>query len=124
SRTPQGKNSIAPCGCQCKNHALSFHGSCPRQTSSGTEKVREEITMKAFASWFALTFAMAGILHSGLAVDEPQEKNPRIIGRWDLTVKSADESYPSWLEVRRSGYQTLVGTFVGRFGSARPISRV
>jgi len=80
--------------------------------------------MKAFASWFALVIAMAGILHSGLAVDEPKDKNPRIIGRWDLTVKTADETYPSWLEVRRSGYTTLVGTFVGRFGSARPISRV
>src|SRR5947209_16115353 len=47
-----------------------------------------------------------------------------ILGRWDLTVKSAEEEYPSWLEVRLSGRRTLVGTFVGRFGSARPISRV
>jgi hypothetical protein len=58
-----------------------------------------------------------------VSCDEPA-KDPPIIGRWDLTVKSADETYPSWLEVRRSGYTTLVGTFVGRFGSARPISRV
>ena len=34
------------------------------------------------------------------------------------------ESYPSWLEVRQSGYRTLVGSFVGRTGSARPISLV
>ena len=39
-------------------------------------------------------------------------------------MQGPDEAYPSWLEVRRSGYSTLVGTFVGRFGSARPISRV
>ncbi|HEV3117376.1 MAG TPA: DUF1080 domain-containing protein [Gemmataceae bacterium] len=47
-----------------------------------------------------------------------------IIGRWDLTVKAPDGDYPSWLEVRLSGRRTLVGSFVGRFGSARPISRV
>ncbi|HMC87912.1 MAG TPA: DUF1080 domain-containing protein [Gemmataceae bacterium] len=47
-----------------------------------------------------------------------------ISGRWDLVVKTPDGEYPAWLEVRRSGSTTLVGAFVGRFGSARPISRV
>jgi hypothetical protein len=47
-----------------------------------------------------------------------------LVGRWDLTVQGKDGSYPSWLEVRLSGRRTLVGSFVGRFGSARPISRV
>jgi 3-keto-disaccharide hydrolase len=45
-------------------------------------------------------------------------------GRWDLVVEGTQGNYPSWLEVRQSGYSTLVGSFVGRFGSARPISRV
>jgi len=58
------------------------------------------------------------------ARSEEPKKNPPIVGRWDLTVKTSDETYPSWLEVSRSGYQTLAGSFVGRFGSARPISRV
>ena len=31
-----------------------------------------------------------------------------ILGRWDLTFKSAEEEYPSWLEVRLSGRRTLV----------------
>jgi len=52
-----------------------------------------------------------------------REKLP-IIGRWDLTVQGAEGDYPSWLEVQLSGRTTLVGSFVGRFGSARPISRV
>jgi hypothetical protein len=47
-----------------------------------------------------------------------------ILGRWDLTVQSPDGEYPSWFEVRRSGYHTLVGSYVGQFGSARPISKV
>jgi hypothetical protein len=52
-----------------------------------------------------------------------KRRAPSIIGRWDLTVQGPDGAYPSWLEVRRSG-RTLVGSFVGQFGSARPISRV
>jgi hypothetical protein len=32
--------------------------------------------------------------------------------------------YPSWLEVRLSGGKVLIGRFVGRVGSARPISRL
>jgi hypothetical protein len=51
------------------------------------------------------------------------EKQP-IIGRWDLTVQGSDGEYPSWIEIQRSGHKTLVGRYVGEFGSARPISRV
>jgi len=54
---------------------------------------------------------------------ERREPAP-IIGRWDLTVGDAGHEHPSWLEVRQSGSRTLVGAFVGQFGSARPISRV
>jgi hypothetical protein len=47
-----------------------------------------------------------------------------IQGRWDITIRTPDGDRPSWLEVRRSGHETLVGQFVGIVGSARPISRV
>ncbi|HEU4996068.1 MAG TPA: DUF1080 domain-containing protein [Gemmatimonadaceae bacterium] len=47
-----------------------------------------------------------------------------IVGRWDLTVASGDTSFPSWLEVQRSGNHALVGRFVGRVGSARPIANI
>ena len=53
---------------------------------------------------------------------EPQED--RLIGRWDLTVEGAEGPYPSWLEVRKSGFRTLVGSFVGQFGSARPVAKI
>jgi 3-keto-disaccharide hydrolase len=55
--------------------------------------------------------------------DRASKSDPPICGRWDLTVQGTQGDYPSWLEVRKSG-RTLVGSFVGRFGSARPISRV
>ena len=47
-----------------------------------------------------------------------------LIGRWNLEVKGETESYPSWLEVQKSGNSTLVGYFVGQFGSARPVSEI
>lgn len=45
-------------------------------------------------------------------------------GRWDLEMEFKGETVPSWLEIRHSGHETLVGRFVFTFGSARPISEV
>lgn len=45
------------------------------------------------------------------------------IGRWDLTVEGKEGTFPSWLEVKLSGYHTLVGQYVGQFGSARPVAK-
>ncbi|NIJ52769.1 3-keto-disaccharide hydrolase [Dyadobacter arcticus] len=45
-------------------------------------------------------------------------------GRWDVTVDVDGKPLPSWLEVRHSGTNTLVGQFTGFSGSARPISQV
>src|SRR5262245_53581320 len=56
--------------------------------------------------------------------DLPKQADPGILGRWDLVVTGPDGTFPSWLEVRRSGYLTLVGSFVGQFGSARPVGKV
>jgi hypothetical protein len=50
---------------------------------------------------------------------------PAILGRWDLTFQRPNSATSSgWLEVRHSGTKTLVGSFVGLSGSARPISEV
>lgn len=49
---------------------------------------------------------------------------PPIEGRWDLTIDVKGTKLPSWLEVRHSGYNTMVGQFVASSGSARPISEV
>jgi hypothetical protein len=44
--------------------------------------------------------------------------------RWDINVSIDGKFYPSWLEIRHSGFKMLVGRFVGIGGSARPISRI
>ncbi|RBL94104.1 3-keto-disaccharide hydrolase [Chitinophaga flava] len=47
-----------------------------------------------------------------------------LIGRWDITIDENGKSAPSWLEVKLSGFRTLVGYFVGTSGSARPVAKV
>lgn len=54
----------------------------------------------------------------------PVADGQELIGRWDLTVDQGDRIVPSWLEVKLSGLNTLVGYFVAEGGSARPIAKV
>jgi hypothetical protein len=50
--------------------------------------------------------------------------NEALQGRWDITVRTPAGDRPSWVEIRRSGRDILVGQFVGVEGSARPISQI
>jgi hypothetical protein len=47
-----------------------------------------------------------------------------IEGRWDMTIDMEGKPSPSWLQVRHSGYHTLVGEWVGVWGSARPVAKI
>lgn len=77
------------------------------------------------ARTLVLTAAGVGLLALACAGPAAEGGRPAAVeGRWDLTVHGPDGDYPSWLEVRRSGRSTLVGSFVGHFGSARPVCRV
>ena len=48
----------------------------------------------------------------------------KVLGRWDIIIQKDGKELPSWLEVRHSGRETMVGRFVYEFGSARPIAHV
>ncbi|HAV62345.1 MAG TPA: DUF1080 domain-containing protein, partial [Verrucomicrobiales bacterium] len=78
---------------------------------------------RAGASLFAL---LLGVLPLVAADTDPFSMHdaPSIAGRWDLKVRDGVLAYPSWLEVEQSGYRTLVGRYVGQFGSARPIGQI
>ena len=67
---------------------------------------------------------LGGILTCLLMLTGSAEEKAELIGRWDLVVEGKSGSFPSWLEVRKSGDASLVGSFVGQFGSARPIAEV
>ena len=58
-----------------------------------------------------------------MMIANAQEPHP-IEGKWDLIVTKDGEKLPSWLEVKKSGVNTMVGHFVYAFGSVRPVSEV
>ena len=45
------------------------------------------------------------------------------LGRWDLTLRAPDRTYPSWLEVSEEGGK-LKARMVGRWGHAHPLKDV
>jgi hypothetical protein len=71
---------------------------------------------------FLVLAMMATIICSFRPIPQADPASP--IGRWDLTVNRDGRKVPSWLEVKLSGIETLVGAFVADGGSARPISKV
>ena len=74
------------------------------------------LQFQKYFSLLIISVFVAGFIHA-------QEKES-IIGKWDLEVIKQNQILPSWLEVKLSGVNTLVGYFVGESGSARPISEV
>lgn len=75
-----------------------------------------------------LTFGSANLLlaadssHSTSVQDTLTTKS--LIGRWDITIDENGKPAPAWLVVKLSGNSTLVGSFVGTSGSARPVAEV
>jgi hypothetical protein len=48
--------------------------------------------------------------------------NP-FLGRWDLTLKSPDHEYPSWIEITEKDGK-LSALFTSRWGNARPLPKI
>lgn len=91
--------------------------------------------LKAFKLLFA--FTLFGCI---TAQAQRVESDSKLIGKWDLTINMdedqienlglfrhglmASDGFPGWLEVKLSGFSTLVGYYVGYEGSARPIAEI
>jgi len=70
-----------------------------------------------------IAFFLLPVFCTGLTAQSNSQ--PAIIGHWDLTVDIGNnQTAPSWLDVKLSGFKSLVGYFVSDAGSARPISKV
>lgn len=67
-----------------------------------------------------LLVTVLSVKASGGTPAEPAD----LIGRWDITIDQDGKPAPSWLEVKLSGNRTLVGSFVGVVGSARPVAEI
>jgi hypothetical protein len=72
----------------------------------------------------SIAFLLAILVGIATPIRVQGQDLPPVVGRWDITVASPEGTYPSWLEVEPSGARALVGRFVGRWGSSRPISAV
>lgn len=71
-----------------------------------------------------ITFLLSVIFFMWSNISTCQEEKPDIKGRWDIVMMVDGKEQPSWLEVSKSGFETLIGRFVYAFGSARPISEI
>jgi hypothetical protein len=95
-----------------------MHSSTHRTTRRGTHRT---VGARCAAARAVVALALAP---GGLAAQRAPADAP-LIGRWNLQVADpAGGTYPSWLELSRSGDSTLVGRFVSRTGSARPVAEV
>ncbi|MDP1560068.1 MAG: DUF1080 domain-containing protein [Pirellulaceae bacterium] len=82
------------------------------------------MTMKRRFGLIWLVAAFFGSLPLVAQEDRSEPDPTLIVGRWDVTVQGPEGEYPSWFEIKRSGYRTLVGSYVGQFGSARPVAEI
>lgn len=85
-------------------------------------RLNSRIMKKALNHFVAVSclMVMAAVVQAG----DPAIAADGLEGRWDLNIMMDGKTNPGWLEVRHSGYSTLVGQVVVVSGSARPISKV
>ena len=74
--------------------------------------------------WFGTANTLSATDNPFIHLLQQDVEGKGLIGRWDITIQDNGKELPSWLEVKLSGTRTLVGSFVGDSGSARPISEV
>lgn len=74
--------------------------------------------------WLQVIFLLAFFPAIASVIPVEKADSVSIEGRWDMTIDMEGKPSPSWLQVRHSGYHTLVGEWVGVSGSARPIAQV
>jgi 3-keto-disaccharide hydrolase len=73
------------------------------------------LTLRAWASTSSSGY-------EAVVSSDDTESARAFFGRWDLTLKSPDREYPSWLELSEENGQLKAQT-VGRWGNARPLPK-
>jgi hypothetical protein len=82
------------------------------------------MTHTTSAARLATALAFSALLPGSAVAQTQTDPRTPILGRWDLVATGPEGSYPSWFEATQSGHDAIVGRFVGRVGSARPIGRL
>ena len=66
--------------------------------------------------------AIVILIFSGFLCSAQEDSS--LLGKWNLILTENGEEVPSWLEIKKSGVATLVGSYCYKFGSARPVSEI
>jgi len=88
----------------------------------------------------ALLLVVCAVMAFSTLSAQRVESDSELIGKWDLTITMekdqlenlgifrhglmSSKGFPGWLQVKLSGFSTLVGYYVGYEGSARPIAEI
>ena len=92
-----------------------------RHVSSGHRNAMLLTKILAFTT-LILTFSLQVYSQPNNSADTAASVQS-FLGRWDLTLKTPDRDYPSWLEITQEGGQ-LKARMVSRWGHARPLPKV
>ena len=82
--------------------------------------------MKMKWVFFAVAIAMVLTSAGGFSRASAQKSDVSakdFLGRWDITLKSPDREYPSWIEISEKDGK-LSALFVSRWGNARPLPKI
>jgi hypothetical protein len=112
---------------------------CPKlqAQAKSTTKTKETMITDLKKALLLTVCALIGLSTSSA---QRVESDAELIGKWDLTIMMEDDQmenlglfrhglmskdgFPGWLQVKLSGFSTLVGYYVGYEGSARPIAEI
>jgi hypothetical protein len=91
------------------------------QGKSGSSKINPHL--RAFA--LAILILMLSVLLYSESKNSADTAAPvqSYLGRWDLTLKTPQHEYPSWLEITQEDGQ-LKARMVSRWGHARPLPKI
>ncbi len=70
---------------------------------------------------FALV--VLALFGAAIALHAQDGSYKHFVGRWDMTLNSANQKYPSWLEITEQNGQ-LSAQYVGRWGNARALPKI
>jgi hypothetical protein len=71
----------------------------------------------------ATLIVMASIQMCSATANSAETTGQSFLGRWDLTLKTPEREYPSWLEITQAGGK-FQARLVSRWGHARPLPKV
>ncbi len=86
-------------------------------------KIEKALLAAAVTIAIAFPSAPAHAQASANNSSSPSAPAKPFLGRWDLTLKSPDREWPSWIEINRQNGQ-LSARFVSRWGNARPLPKI